>query len=135
MPYVRPGASVYVTNTTGGVLLHDQAVYQAVGAGCEVGIAIKQKPAHWSDGLAAQNQIQEGEPYLINRHGIVQVPDGGVGFADGDTMYITTGSVLQKTNTGTGTVKFGRVVEIPHDGRGVPTGFVRVNMDERNSFV
>lgn len=133
MPYQRPGNAVYVTNNTGGILLHGQAVMEAVGSGFEVGVAVKQKPAHWSDGLAAQNQIQTSEPYLILRRGVVQVADGGAGFADGDEVYITSANVLTKASSG-GAEKFGRCVEIPADGRGVPTGFVRINLDERNSF-
>lgn len=133
MPYQRPGNSVYVTNSTAGAaLIHGQAVYEARDTGFEVGIAVKQKPAHWSDGLAAQNQIQNGEQYLILRRGVVQVPDTGQGFADGDAVYITSGNALTKT-VGSN-FKFGRVVEVPADGRGVPTGYVRVNLDERNSF-
>jgi Uncharacterized conserved protein (DUF2190) len=132
MPYQRPGNSVYVKNVSAGVYLHGQPVKETVGAGSEVGIAVKQKPAHWSDGLTAQNQIQINEPYLILRRGIVTVADGGASFADGDPVYITSTNTLSKTATSN--TKFGRVVEIPADGRGVPTGQVRVNLDERNSF-
>jgi hypothetical protein len=132
MPYQRPGNSVYVTNASSGIYLHGQPVIETRDTGAEVGIAVKQKPAHWSDGLAAQNQIQVGEPYLILRRGVVQVADGGANFHDGDPVYITSANAL--TKTATANTKFGRVVEVPTDGRGVPTGFVRVNMDERNSF-
>ena len=132
MPYQRPGNSVYVKNVSAGVYLHGQAVVETVGAGTEVGVAVKQKNSHWSDGLAAANQIQINEPYLILRRGIVQVADGGAGFADGDPVYITSANVL--TKTGTSNTKFGRVVEVPADARGVPTGFVRINLDERNTF-
>lgn len=127
MPYQRPGNSVYVTNGSSGVYLHGQPVLE----GSEAGIAVKQKPAHWSDGLAAQNQIQVGEPYLILRRGIVQVANTG-SFTKGQALYITSANAL--TGTATSNTKFGRVVEVPTDGRGVPTGFVRVNLDERNSF-
>lgn len=132
MPYQRPGNVVYVVNGSGGVYLHGQAVIETRDTGSEIGIAIKQKPAHWSDGLAAQNQIQVGEPYIIIRRGVVSVPDGGANFADGDPVYITSGNALTKTSGGN--TKFGRVVELPADGRGVPAGQVRVNLDERNSF-
>lgn len=130
MPYRAEGREVYVANNgANGILLHGQAVCEPRDTGFEVGIAVKQKPAHWSDGLTAQNQIQVSEPYLILRQGVVQVPGS---FNDGDAIYITTGNALT-TTTGSNQ-KFGRVVETPADGRGVPTGFVRVNMDERNSF-
>jgi hypothetical protein len=132
MPYSRPGPSVYVTNASGGTYLHGQAVVETVGAGKEIGIAIKQRAAHWYDGLAAQNQIQPGERYLIQREGVVTVADTGQGFADGDPVYITSANAL--TKTATNNTKFGRVVEIPGDGRGVPAGQVRINLDERNSF-
>ncbi len=129
MPYQREGNSVYVVNESGGIYLHAQPVKE----GNEIGIAVKQKPAHWSDGLAAQNQIQDEEPYLILRRGVVQIADGGANFADGDPVYIVAAdNTLTKTSTDT--FKFGRVVEVPADGRGVPVGQVRVNLDERNSF-
>lgn len=128
MPYQRPGNSVYVVNGSGGIYTHGQAVKE----GNFVGIAVKQKATHWSDGLAVQAQIQINEPYLMLRRGIVQVPDGGANFVDGDAVYITSGNVLTKT-VGSNT-KFGRVVEVVGDGRGVPAGLVRINLDERESF-
>lgn len=132
MPYFRPGREVYAVNNSGGIYLHNQPVVETVGSGKYVGVAVKQKPAHWSDGLTAQNQIQALEPYLIIRQGVVQCADGGAGFADGDQVYITSANALTKTSTGN--TKFGRVVEVPADGRGVPTGFVRINLDERETF-
>lgn len=128
MPYQRPGNSVYVVNNSGGVYLHGQPVKE----GNFVGIAVKQKATHWSDGLAVQAQIQSLEPYLILRRGEVQVADGGAGFADGDAVYITSGNALTKTSGGN--TKFGRVVSIAGDGRGVPATMVRINLDERESF-
>jgi hypothetical protein len=128
MPYNRPGARVYTKNGSAGIYLHGQPVKE----GNFVGVAVKQVPAHWSDGLTAQNQIQVNEPYILIRSGIVQVADGGAGFVDGDAVYITTGNVLTKT-VGSNT-KFGRVVEVPGDARGVPAGLVRINLDERLSF-
>lgn len=125
MPYERPGAAVYVKNTTGAIILHGSPV----AIENFVGIASKQVPPHWSDGLTAQNQIQVNEPFVLRRGGVRQVADGGAGFVDGDQVFITgTGPfALAKA----GTVKFGRVVEVPGDGRGVPAGMVRVNLDER----
>lgn len=132
MPYFRPGREVYAVNNSGDIYLHGQAVVETVGSGTFVGIAVKQKTSHWSDGLAAMNQIQALEPYLIIRQGVVQVADGGAGFADGDSVYIDSTNVLTKTSSGN--TKFGKVVEVPADGRGVPTGFVRVNLDEKETF-
>lgn len=125
MPYNRPGKATYVVNNSGGVLLHGQPVKE----GNVVGVAVKQKATHWSDGLAVQAQIQIVEPYLVIRDGVVQVADGGAGFVDGDAVYITSANALTKTSGGN--TRFGRVVEVPGDGRGVPTGQVRVNLDER----
>src|SRR5579862_152441 len=100
MPYQTLGRSVYVTNGGGnGILLHGQAVLEPRDTGFEAGIAVKQKPAHWSDGLAAQNQIQVGEPYLILRSGVVQVPTGGGSFNDGDALYITSANALTTTSS------------------------------------
>ena len=134
MPYNARGREVYVVNNSGTIYLHGQPVIEQRDSGTfEVGIAIKQKPAHWSDGLAAQNQIQLLEPYLILRAGVVQcaIPASAT-FNDGDEIYITSANVL--TTTSASNTKFGRVVEVVGDGRGVPTGFARINMDERNSF-
>lgn len=128
MPYNRPGNGVYVKNTTGAIILHGAPAL----VGSFVGIAVKQVPAHWSDGLTAQNQIQTNEPFFLIRGGVVQVADGGAGFVDGDAVYITAAGVL--TKTATGNTKFGRVVEVPGDTRGVPSGMVRVNLDERETF-
>lgn len=128
MPYNRPSASVYVTNTSAGVYLHGAPVLQSN----EVGVAVKQKATRWSDGLTVQNQIQIGEQFLLIIAGVVQVADGGAGFIDGDPVYITAANVL--TKTATANTKFGRCVEVVGDGRGVPVGMVRINLDLRSSF-
>lgn len=127
MPYNRPDTGVYVKNTSGGIILHGAPAV----IGNFVGIAVKQVPAHWSDGLTAQNQIQVNEPFYLIRNGIVQVLDGGAGFVDGDLAYITAAGAL--TKTATANTKFGRVIEVPGDSRGVPAGMVRINLDERYS--
>jgi predicted RecA/RadA family phage recombinase len=137
MPYQANANVIYATNTTGNILLHGQAIAQPLGAGWAVGVAIKQIPAHWSDGLTAQNQIQVGEPYAVLRRGVVEIPDTGQGWNDGDLVYIAeSNSTLVKSATGApaGSLKFGRVVEVANDSRGVPVGFARVNLDERETF-
>lgn len=136
MPYSRPGREVYVTNESGGVILHGAPVLEA----SQVGVAVKQKATHWSDGLVAQNQIADEEQYLLISTGIVMVDttiSSGTALAssaDGDPVWITTANVLAVTNAGSGTLKFGRIVEIVGDGRGVPTGRVRINLDQKDSF-
>jgi len=55
------------------------------------------------------------------------------GFAKGDAVYITAATGVL-TETSAGNVKFGRVVEVVGDGRGVPTGKVRIDLDAKDSF-
>jgi hypothetical protein len=127
MTYNRPGAGTHVVNDSGGTLAHNQpAKLQNY-----VGVVVKQKATHWSDGLAAEAVIQTGEQAWMITKGIVQV-DTVSGFAKGDAVYITSGNVL--TETATSNTKFGRVIEVVGGGRGVPTGKVRIDLDAKDSF-
>jgi hypothetical protein len=127
MVYNRPGAGTHVTNDSGGSLTHGQpAKLQGF-----VGVLVKQKATAWSDGLAPSTVIASGEKCWMITRGIVQVTTVG-GFAKGDPIYITPTNTLSETATNN--FKFGRVVEVVGDGRGVPTGKVRINLDEKDSF-
>lgn len=127
MTYNRPGKGTHVVNDTAGTLTHGQpAVLQG-----HIGIVVKQKAQSWSAGLTGANLIAVGEKCWMITKGIVQVNDPtGLG-ADGP-VYITTANALTAT-VGTN-AKFGRVVETTGDGRGVPTGKVRIDLDARDSF-
>lgn len=134
MPYNRPGNIEYVTNDSGGTINHGDPAK----IGNLVGVAVKQKAVSWTLGLDAQAQIADGEQFALIVKGIVEVPDEA-GFAKGDPIYIADASVtsgvttfdLNETNTND---KFGVVVEVVGDGRGVPTGRVRIDLDKKDSF-
>jgi hypothetical protein len=135
MPYQRPGPSVYVTNDTAGTIAHGSPVQEDDF----VGIAVKQKAVGWAEGLAAQAVIQPGEDYLILHKGVVQV-DTVSGFAKGDDVYIAAASVTDGVTTYAlsetdGAQPFGKVIETVADGRGVPTGKVRIDLDAKDSVV
>lgn len=136
MPYKRPGEFYYATNTSGGYIQHGEPVV----ANGVVGIAVKQRATAWDAALTAHDRIADDEEFGIIVKGIVQV-DNVSGFAAGDPVYLDdTGTVTDgKTSyplseTSTGNLKFGRVVEVVNDGRGVPTGKVRINLDMKDSF-
>lgn len=129
MPYNRPGARYYV-NASSILRLHgDACVEDNV-----VGVANKQKQPLVTAGLTAYNQIQVGEPFAIINKGIVKVPTVG-GAVKGSTVWINvTNQVLTLTDPGAGNGrKFGRVVEIAGQ-RGTQTGFMRVDLDAKDSF-
>lgn len=128
MPEVRPGAGVYVKNTTASAALTNG---QVVKEGNFVGIAVKQKARSWKDGYTIQKTIDDDEDYFLITKGVVLVPDTGNAFAQGAAVYITSANAL--TATATGNAKFGRVVE-DENVRGVPTDKVRVDLDSKDSF-
>ena len=103
-----------------------------------MGVAVKQKgvPAGAGSG-APQKAIAISEPMAIISKGIVQVPLVATA-VKGDPIYITAATnALTKTGPGAPptTYKFGLCVEIAGEGRGVPTGLMRVDLDKKDSFV
>ena len=126
MPVERPGAGHYTTATK--VVAHGAP---CVEDGQIVGVAIKQKAAGWSAGLAAQSSIAIGEPFHIRTKGIKQVPFV-TGAVTGSSVYINvTNNALTLTDPGAGNGRrYGRVVEIQGQ-RGCPTGFMRVDLDQK----
>jgi hypothetical protein len=125
MPYERPGEGHYATATK--VVNHGAPV---VEDGI-VGIAIKQKAAKWDAGLASQAQIGIGEPFHIRTKGVRQVPFVATA-VKGTPVYIVA-ATNALTLTAAGNVKFGRVLEVQGQ-RGTPTGFMRVDLDAKDSF-
>ncbi len=108
------------------------------GVACEelgfVGVAVKQKAPSASAGTGTpQKQVGIGEDFAIITKGIVQVPYVATA-AKGSNITITAaGNVLALTAAGAGVLKFGKVVEIAGQ-RGTPTGFMRVDLDKKDSF-
>lgn len=134
MTYNRPGAGTHVVNDTGAVLLHNQPAHLQNN----VGVIVKQQATRWSDGLAPVQQIQPNEKCWMIKKGIVQIDTtapygtGLAGAVKGAAVYIDGTNTL--TTTATGNTKFGRIVEVPGDGRSVPTGRIRVSLDDKDSF-
>jgi hypothetical protein len=129
MSYNRPGKGTHVVNSTGGNLTHNQpAVLNGLA-----GVVVKQKGTAWSAGLVTPAVIANGEKCWMITKGIVQVDNAAIsGATKGDPVYITTANALT-TTVGTN-AKFGRVVELIGDGRSVPTGKVRIDLDTKDSF-
>ena len=130
MPYNRPGDIEYATNSSGGNLTHGQPVIQSNW----VGVAIKQKAPAWDAAPAAGATIANGEDFAIIVKGIVQVPNTGSGVAAavrGDAIYITSANAL--TTTSAGNTAYGRVADTA-GVRGTPTGYVRIDLDARDSL-
>jgi hypothetical protein len=128
MPYERPGQGHYTTATkatTHGALVVEDSV---------VGIAIKQKAVSWQAGLAAQNQIGIGEAFHIRTKGVRQVPFLA-GSVKGTSLYIITATNVLTASAQTAPTgyKVGKVVEVQGQ-RGTPTGFMRVDLDLKDSF-
>lgn len=143
MPYTNTRRGIYVTNSTGGTIKHGvPAVVNGV-----VGVAIKQKPRSWSDGLAGQDKIDDGEVYLLNTHGEIQVgtgagePADGLNLSVGDEVYVadadeTDGVTTYAVTTDNTDTYLGRVTETPespeHNGTvRVPANKVRIDLDLR----
>lgn len=141
MTYNRPGKGTHVVNTTGAALVHNQPALISN----YVGVLVKQKNTHWNDGAVPDvngnvpaNLIANNEKCWIVITGIVQVDTSKTwgtalaGAAKGAPVYITAGNVLSLTAAGN--TKFGRVIEVPGDGRSVPTNRIRVDLDAKDSF-
>jgi hypothetical protein len=107
-----------------------------------VGVAVKQKAVSAAAGIGGspdpQKQIGIGEQFAIISKGIVQVPIVGSP-AKGTPVFLTAASNAL-TLTGPAapptTLKFGLVVELPTDNprRGVPTGYMRVDLDKKDAI-
>lgn len=128
MTYSRPGKGTHVVNSTGAAIAHGSS--QALSG--FVGVVIKQKAQRWSDGFVTPITIANGEKCWMITKGIVQVPFVA-GFAKGDPVYIIPATGVL-TETATNNFKFGKVIEVVGDGRSVPSGFVRIDLDAKDSF-
>lgn len=125
MPYSKPGPGVYVQNTQVSAAINHG---QAVNEGVFVGVAVKQKGRGFNSLIADQAKIDDDEKYYMITKGVVQVPTVS-GFAKGDRVYITTADNTLTETSGAGTKPFGTVVEIAGEGRGVPVGYCRIDLD------
>lgn len=128
MPYERPGAGYYPAAATKAVNHNDPVVEDGV-----VGVAVKQKAPNPETGLTNIQQIAIGEAFHIRVKGIKQVPLQSITSpAKGDPVYIIA-ATNQLTKTSTSNVKYGVIRELAGQ-RGTPTGFVRIDLDAKDSF-
>lgn len=117
-----------------------------------VGVAVKQRGVASDQGLGSvaagftSQIIGVGEKFAIISKGIVQFYNttngrsGGPALAavKGSTVYMTIATgALTLTGPASATVaRFGRVVEVPaQDGRSVPTGMIRVDLDKKDGLL
>lgn len=123
--YSRPGRRHYATATK--QVNHGEATIE--DGFC--GTAIKQRAPLPTDALAGRKTIGVGEAFCINTRGIVQVPFVA-GVVPGDMLHITlTNNVLTETQSA-GTRRYGRCTEVAGQ-RGTPTGFMRINLDDKTT--
>ncbi len=129
MPDTRPGRGKYVIATK--AVLHGAACVEKKFAG----ISIKQVTAPAGTGLGSVliSTVQVGERFFISTKGAVVIANPGAMFAEGDPVYIRESDNVLQSASGGGIVKFGRASDIAPT-QGVPTGFMRVDLDARDSF-
>lgn len=149
MPYTNQKRGIYTSHAAGSVK-HGIPVATSSGA---VGIAVKQKPRKWSDGLSTQDVIDANEVFFLQTHGEVQVgtASGEAGNGDssallaatpGTKVYIaavstTSGvSTWAVTTVSTSNTYFGRITETPtsptvNATTRVPANKIRVDLDAK----
>jgi hypothetical protein len=128
MPYARPGIISYHVATK--TVTHGNPVVEDNMAG----IAIKQQEQSWTLGIANRNVIAIGESFAIMHKGQTQIAAALLTApAKGDPVYITIADNTLSKVTAAGKLPFGRVTNLAGDNRGTPTGFIRIDMDARDS--
>lgn len=133
MPYNRPG------NVLVDVIATKQVNHGTITFEDGVpGVAVKTLPDAATAGLVNPKVILVGEAFNLIIKGIVQIANAGTGapFARGAGIYITKASnVLNNTGPASGTVaRVGTVTEVAGT-RGTPTGFMRVNLDTKDTLL
>lgn len=140
MSYERPGQGFYVPAATKAVFHGAPATEHGV-----VGVAIKQKAKGWAEGLTSNYaRIEVNEPFHIRTKGVREVAIGsgtpGVGIAAGvlgGNVYIrsTTNALILEDANAAGDLPYGKIVELPAvAGRGVATGFMRIDLDQKDTL-
>lgn len=127
MPYLRPGVVSYHVATK--QVTHGNPTTEDHIAG----VAVKQQEQSWTLGIANRNIILVGEALAIIHKGQTQIPASLVTTpAKGDPLFITEADNTLTKTTAAGKLPFGRITEVAGGNRGVPTGFIRVDMDARD---
>jgi hypothetical protein len=122
--YNRPGRGVYLTNGNTATINHGAAVALNNYVGC----AVKQKAIDWNVAVANATVIQKKEDFFLITKGVVMIP-AIAEVKRGDAIYINEETGVVQTS-GTKGIKFGRVHDAPGQ-RGTPTGFMRVDLDQK----
>lgn len=127
--YNRPGARYYVSSAT-RQRNHGDPAYEDGRSG----IAQKQKTVPSTSALSAARVIAAAEAFVIIVKGVVRVPFVA-GAVKGSTVWINiTNDVLTLADPGGGNGrKYGMVTEIAGQ-RATEAGFMRVDLDARDSF-
>lgn len=132
MPYARPGIISYHVATK--QVTHGNPAVEDNMAG----IAIKQQEQSWTLGIANRQNIAIGEAFAIIHKGVCQIAASLLaGATKGAAVYIVpTTNALTLTGPQSGTaIAFGRVASLAGDNRGTPTGFLRIDMDQRDTII
>lgn len=129
MPYLRPGVVSYHVATK--QVVHGNPTTEDHVAGT----AVKQQEKSWTLGTANRDRVEIGEPFAILHKGEAQIPASLVSApAKGDPIFITEADNTLTKTTAAGKLPFGRIISIAGDNRGTPTGFIRIDMDARDSI-
>lgn len=139
MPYERPGAGVYVqaTKTTP----HDSPSTE----NGHVGVAIKQDAESWTAGYTAVKTITIGKRFHLRTKGEKQVrinPAAPYPIYDlqaatfgAPVWIVTTDNTLTLTGPSSGTkLPYGRVSGLPGDQQGCPSGWIRIDLDQKDTI-
>jgi hypothetical protein len=129
MPQVGPATAHYAV--AGVAVLHGDPA-------CEdgfAGIAIKTQEQSWTLGIANRSQIGVGEAYTIWHKGKVYVRSSLISApAVGDPLFIAEATNALTKATAAGLFPFGKIDAVAGGNRGVPTGYVSVDMDARDAI-
>jgi hypothetical protein len=124
--YDRPGKIAYIPQGPGAPVQHNAPVK----VGALRGFAIKQKATKWSDGYGTTIGATEPCAAKVKGVGLAPLVSGATRFAG---CWINPDNTLALDGGVANSVKFGLIVELPGD-RGCPAGFMRVDLDLRDSF-
>lgn len=137
--YERPGRAYYATATK--AVFHNAPVTE----NGMVGAAFKQQAKGWASGLDANYaRIEIGEKFQIRTKGIHEFSTASgapgvllAGAAKGTAVYIKPADNTLTIEPGAAStdIPFGRVVEIPGDNRGVATGKIRIDLDQKDTII
>lgn len=129
MPYLRPGVVSYHVATK--QVTHDFPCVEDNVAG----VAVKQAEQSWTLGIANRAVIAIGESFAILHKGQTQILASLLaGATKGAAVYIKIVDNTLALAGGAGFLPYGRVISLAGDNRGTPTGYLRIDLDARDSI-